>query len=89
MIIESTKPDLTTDPPLLGMQCYRLPFVNSLSGGKTSSYMAKHYPADYNIFALIRIEDEYCKPKDESIVKYASDKIGMDFIATEIGRAHV
>jgi hypothetical protein len=56
--------------------------VNSLSGGKTSSYMAKHYPADYNIFALVRIEAEYCKPKDVSIVKYASDKIGMDFIAT-------
>lgn len=56
--------------------------INSLSGGKTSSYMAAHYHADYNIFALVRIEAEYCKPKDESIVKYASDKIGMDFIAT-------
>ncbi len=44
--------------------------------------MAVHYPADYNLFALVRIEAEYCKPKDESIVKYASDKIGMDFIAT-------
>lgn len=59
-----------------------LEVVNSLSGGKTSSYMAKHYPADYNVFALIRIEADYCKPKDVSIVKYASDKIGMDFIAT-------
>jgi hypothetical protein len=56
--------------------------INSLSGGKTSSYMAAHYPADYNVFALVRIEADYCKPKDESIVKYASDKIGMDFIAT-------
>jgi hypothetical protein len=56
--------------------------VNSLSGGKTSSYMAKYYPADFNVFSLVRIEAEYCKPKDESIVKYVSDKIGMDFIAT-------
>jgi len=56
--------------------------INSLSGGKTSSYMAANYPADYNIFSLVRIEANYCKPKDESIVKYASDKIGMDFIAT-------
>jgi hypothetical protein len=56
--------------------------VNSLSGGKTSSYMAVHYPADYNVFSLVRIDAEYCKPKDESIVKYVSDKIGMDFIAT-------
>jgi hypothetical protein len=56
--------------------------VNSLSGGKTSSYMANYYPAYFNIFSLVRIEAEYCKPKDESIVKYVSDKIGMDFIAT-------
>lgn len=56
--------------------------INSLSGGKSSSYLAYHYPADYNIFALVRIDAKYCKPKDESIVKYVSDKIGMDFIAT-------
>jgi hypothetical protein len=56
--------------------------VNSLSGGKTSSYMAKHYSCDYNLFSLVRIESEYCKPKDESIIKYVSDKLGMDFIAT-------
>jgi hypothetical protein len=56
--------------------------VNSVSGGKTSAYLAAHYEADYNIFALVRIEADYCKPKDESIVRYVSDKIGMDFIAT-------
>lgn len=56
--------------------------IHSLSGGKTSSYMVVHYPADYNIFSLVRIEDVNCKPKDVSIVKYVSDKIGMDFIAT-------
>jgi hypothetical protein len=56
--------------------------VNSLSGGKTSSYMAYHYPADYNIFALVKIDAAYCKPKDESLVKYVSEKIGEDFIAT-------
>ena len=56
--------------------------VNSLSGGKTSSYMAANYPADYNVFALVRIEAKYCKPKDKSIVKFASDKLAIDFIAT-------
>jgi len=56
--------------------------VNSLSGGKTSSYMAVHHKADFNVFSLVRIEAEYCKPKDESIVRYASDKLGIDFIAT-------
>jgi hypothetical protein len=56
--------------------------INSLSGGKTSSYMSLHYPADYNIFALIRIEDKNCSPKDKALINYVSDKIGMDFIAT-------
>lgn len=31
--------------------------VNSLSGGKTSSYLAAHYPADVEIFALCCIDD--------------------------------
>lgn len=56
--------------------------INSLSGGKTSSFMACQYPANYNIFSLIRIEADYCKPKDANLVKYISEKIGMDFIAT-------
>jgi hypothetical protein len=59
-----------------------IPRINSLSGGKTSSYMALHYPVDFNIFALVTIEAEYCKPKDESIVKFVSEKAGIDFIAT-------
>jgi hypothetical protein len=56
--------------------------ITSISGGKTSAYLAKHYPTDYNVFALIRIEDKRCTPKDKSIVKYASDKLGKEFIAT-------
>lgn len=56
--------------------------VNSLSGGRTSSYMAYHYPADYNVFALVRIEDPACTPKDKKLVQMVSDKIGMEFIAT-------
>lgn len=56
--------------------------VNSLSGGKTSSYMAVHYPADYEVFALVTIEDVNCKPKDEAFIKFVSDKIGKEFIAT-------
>lgn len=56
--------------------------INSISGGKTSSYLAYHYPADLNIFSLIRIEDKKCTPKDKKLVQLVSDKIGMDFIAT-------
>ncbi len=56
--------------------------INSLSGGKTSSYLAYHYPADYNIFSLIRIEDKRSSPKDNKLVQFVSDKIGQEFIAT-------
>jgi 3'-phosphoadenosine 5'-phosphosulfate sulfotransferase (PAPS reductase)/FAD synthetase len=56
--------------------------VNSVSGGKTSSYLAKHYPADYNLFSLVRIEDKNCTPKDKKLVQIISDKIEMEFIAT-------
>lgn len=56
--------------------------INSISGGKTSSYMAKHYDVDYNIFSLVTIEDVECKPKDHSLIQYISDKIQNDFIAS-------
>jgi hypothetical protein len=56
--------------------------INSLSGGKTSSYMAVHYPADFNIFALVTIDDYKCQPKDKVLVQKISDKIGKEFIAT-------
>lgn len=56
--------------------------INSISGGKTSAYMATHYPADYELFALVLIEDINCKPKDESLIKFVSNKIGKEFIAT-------
>jgi hypothetical protein len=56
--------------------------VNSLSGGKTSSYIAVHYPADYNIFALVRTNDKNCLFQDAKIRQIVSDKIGMEFIGT-------
>jgi hypothetical protein len=56
--------------------------VNSLSGGQTSSYIAAHYPADYNVFALVRIEDERCKFPDAKIRQNVEDRIQAPFIAT-------
>ena len=56
--------------------------VNSLSGGKTSSYIAKHYPADYNVFALVRTIDKNCLFPDSKIRQLVSDKIGTEFIGT-------
>jgi hypothetical protein len=56
--------------------------VNSLSGGKTSSYIAANYPADYDVFSLVRIEDENCRFPDENIRKIVEDKIQAPFIGT-------
>lgn len=55
--------------------------VNSLSGGKTSSYMAVHYPADYEVFSLVCINDLESKPKDKSIIDYVNNKLGDKYIS--------
>ena len=56
--------------------------VNSLSGGKTSSYIAANYPADYDVFALVRIEDKRCLFPDKKIRQIVEDRIQAPFIAT-------
>lgn len=56
--------------------------VNSLSGGKTSSYIAANYPADYNVFALVRTNDKNCLFPDAKIRQIVSEKIGTEFIGT-------
>jgi hypothetical protein len=56
--------------------------VNSLSGGKTSAYIAANYPADFNVFALVRTDDKKCMFQDAKIRQIVSDKIGAEFIGT-------
>lgn len=56
--------------------------VNSLSGGKTSSYIAVHYPADVELFSLVRTDDTRCMFPDAKIRQIVSDKIGVEFIGT-------
>jgi len=56
--------------------------VNSLSGGMTSSYIAKNYKADYNIFALVTTIDKKCIYPDKKVRQLISDKIGREFIGT-------
>ena len=56
--------------------------VNSLSGGKSSSYIAANYPADYNVFALVRTTDKNCIYPDKKLRQVVSDKIGTEFIGT-------
>ena len=49
--------------------------INSLSGGKTSSYLAVHFPADYEIFSLVCVDDAKCGHPDKSVMKFANDKL--------------
>lgn len=56
--------------------------VNSISGGKTSAFLAAHFPADYDVFALVRTNDPDCMFPDKKLRQLVSDKIGMEFIGT-------
>lgn len=56
--------------------------VNSLSGGKTSAFISANYPADYNVFSLVRTDDKNCMFPDAKIRQMVSDKIGKEFIGT-------
>ena len=56
--------------------------VNSLSGGKTSSYIAANYPADYNVFSLVRTSDKNCMFPDAKVRQIVSDRLGSEFIGT-------
>lgn len=62
--------------------------VNSISGGKTSAYIAVHYPADYEVFSLVCINSEESRLKDKSMVDYINHKTEKyipefgEFIAT-------
>lgn len=54
--------------------------VTSISGGKTSAYIAANYESDYLVFALVRIEDK--KFKDNKIRRLVEDKIKKPFVGT-------
>ena len=56
--------------------------VNSLSGGKTSSYIAANYPADYDVFALVRTDDKNCMYPDNKLRQEVEDRIQAPFIGT-------
>ena len=64
------------------MAISKLKTVNSLSGGKTSSYIAANYPADYNVFSLVRTDDKKCIFPDAKVRQMVSDRLGTEFIGT-------
>lgn len=62
--------------------------INSISGGKTSAYISVHYPADFEVFSLVCINDYDSRPKDSSMIDYVNKKLEKftpefgEFIAT-------
>jgi len=59
--------------------------VNSVSGGQTSAKLMVDFPADYNIFQLVRTNNPkalFMKGKDEKTRQLISDRIGFEFIGT-------
>lgn len=56
--------------------------VNSISGGKTSAYIAANYKADYNVFSLVRTNDKRCLFPDAKLRQMVSDRLGVEFIGT-------
>lgn len=56
--------------------------VVSLSGGKSSAYVAANYPSDLLLFALVCVSDPLLKIKDEGIRRLVSEKIGKEFVGT-------
>lgn len=56
--------------------------IISVSGGKTSSYLAANYESDYLINSIVRTNDLNCKFPDELTRKVISDRLGLDFIGT-------
>lgn len=49
--------------------------VSSVSGGKTSSYMALKYPTDYYVFACVLVNDPRSAPRDPALLKQCKDRI--------------
>lgn len=49
--------------------------VTSVSGGKTSAYMAIHFPTDIYVFALILTNHAQSQPKDKGLAKEMRSRI--------------
>jgi len=49
--------------------------INSLSGGATSSFMASHFTADEDIFALVCVDDNRANGLDPQMMQYINDKL--------------
>lgn len=56
--------------------------ITSVSGGKTSAYLAANYPTDYYLFALVRTSDKQCLFPDPVLRKRVEERIEKPFTGT-------
>lgn len=56
--------------------------ITSVSGGKTSAFIASNYKSDDLVFALVRTDDKDCQFKDKKLVQMVEDRINKPFIGT-------
>lgn len=54
----------------------------SISGGKSSAYIAANYSSDYLVFALVTSNDPLVMYPDSKLRQMVSDRIGREFIGT-------
>lgn len=66
---------------LLATKGIGTPSITSVSGGRTSAWMAINYPTDYYIFALVRTNDPGHAPTDPGLLAAIRQKC-PDFVAS-------
>ncbi|MBD2161380.1 hypothetical protein H6F46_11835 [Limnothrix sp. FACHB-1083] len=49
--------------------------VTSISGGRSSAYMALHYPTDYYVFAVVLTDHQPSTPKDPGLLRECRSRI--------------
>lgn len=58
--------------------------ITSLSGGKSSAYMAIHWPTDYTLFACVLTDDAAMAPKDPGVLRECQKRIPGFVGSTEV-----
>jgi hypothetical protein len=58
--------------------------ITSLSGGKSSAYMAIHWPTDYTLFSCVLTDDPALAPKDPGVLRECQRRIPGFIGSTEV-----
>jgi len=53
--------------------------ATSISGGKTSAYLAANFPTDRNVFSLVCVDDPNCGVSDKKLIQRVNDKLDKSY----------